>query len=106
MSEDTSCDQIPDPRNSLCVLRGLDFQSDTEDLGEIASVGETTRLAHCQATRQLLSFFKGDDLLVELVHDLLMTQDSPVCAFDTQAEKSALEDSNVSICQMTLPCGM
>jgi hypothetical protein len=72
MSEDTSCNQVSDPRNGLCVLRSLDFQRDTEYLGEVASVGETTRLAHCQATYQLLPDSEDGDLLVQLVHDLLV----------------------------------
>ena len=45
MGEDTSSDQVPDPRNCLSVLRSLNFQGYTEYLGETASIGETTRLA-------------------------------------------------------------
>jgi hypothetical protein len=73
MSEDTSCKQVSDPRNSLGILGGLDFQRDTEHLGETTSVGEAARLAHCQATYQRLLELTGEDSLIQLVHDLLMT---------------------------------
>jgi len=50
MGEDTSCDQIPNPGNGLCVLRSLDLQRDTEYFREVTSVGEAARLANRQAT--------------------------------------------------------
>jgi len=106
MSKDTTSDKVSNPRNSLGILRSLDFQRDTEYLREVSSVGETTRLAHCQAACQLLPCFKGDDLLVELVDNLLVAKNGTICAFDTQAEKSTLEDSNVSEGQMISPIGM
>jgi hypothetical protein len=51
MGEDTSCNQVSDPRNGLGILWSLDFQRDTEYLGETTSVGEAARLAHRQAGR-------------------------------------------------------
>jgi hypothetical protein len=51
MGEDTSCDKVPNPRNGLGILRSLNFQRDTEYLGETTSVGEAARLAHRQAGR-------------------------------------------------------
>jgi hypothetical protein len=105
MGEDTSCDKVPNPRNGLGILRSLNFQRDTEYLGETTSVGEAARLAHRQAGRQLSPNLTGDDSLVQLVHDLLVTKDGTICAFDAQAEKSALEDSDVSAGQMDPPSG-
>jgi hypothetical protein len=72
MGEDTSCNQIPDPRNGLGILRSLDFQRDTEYLGEIASVCEAARLADGQAACQHLSEVLYGDLLIQLVHYLLV----------------------------------
>jgi hypothetical protein len=40
MGKDAACDQVPDPRDRLGVLWRLDFQSNTENLGEIASISE------------------------------------------------------------------